>query len=149
MDSIAIVVDTSAMPPTATPPPNIRASRALEPDVDQGEAESRDQFSRACSLMTSIISSDRGENPQTQITLETQAGDFEAQGADWRNAALENLNIAGRFAQTILKKLPDCVNSNPVKVALSVVKTIIDIKNVSSRPLGQLDTATQELLTVS
>ena len=132
MDSIAIVVDTS-LRPTATPSPNISASRAIELDVDQGEAESRDKFSNAYSPITSIISSDRGDNPQTQITPETQAGVLEPQGADRRNTALENLNIAGRFAQTLLKKLPDCVDTNPVKVALSVMKTIIDIKNVGVR----------------
>lgn len=40
------------------------------------------------------------------------------------------LGIAGRFVQTALKKLPDCVDSNPVKMALSIFKTIIDIKDV-------------------
>jgi hypothetical protein len=45
----------------------------------------------------------------------------------------ENLNVAGRFAQTLLKKLPECVDTNPVKMAFSIAKVIIEIKNVCYR----------------
>lgn len=46
------------------------------------------------------------------------------------NVVEEGLGLAGRFVQTLLKKLPDCVDNNPVKMALSIVKTIIEIKDV-------------------
>lgn len=42
----------------------------------------------------------------------------------------DGLGIAGRFTQTLLKKLPDCIDSNPVKMALSIIKTIIIVKDV-------------------
>ncbi|PPQ85245.1 hypothetical protein CVT25_010018 [Psilocybe cyanescens] len=41
----------------------------------------------------------------------------------------EGLGIAGRFMQTLVKKLPDCIDGNPVKMAFSIVKTIIEIKD--------------------
>ncbi|PPQ85232.1 hypothetical protein CVT25_010005 [Psilocybe cyanescens] len=41
----------------------------------------------------------------------------------------EGLGIAGRFAQTLLKKLPGCIDGNPVKMALSIVQMIIEIKD--------------------
>lgn len=40
------------------------------------------------------------------------------------------IGMGFRFIQTLLKKLPDCVDVNPVKMALSIVKTIIIIKDV-------------------
>jgi hypothetical protein len=50
---------------------------------------------------------------------------------DRKAAANESLKVAGRFAQTLLKKLPDCTDwHNPVKMALNIVKAIIDIKDV-------------------
>ena len=48
--------------------------------------------------------------------------------------------MASRFAQTLLKKVPDCVDMNPVKVAFSIARVIIEIKNVSCY-LCILDTA--------
>ena len=33
--------------------------------------------------------------------------------------------------QTLLKKVPDCVDTNPVKVAFSIAKVIIEINDVS------------------
>ena len=38
--------------------------------------------------------------------------------------------MASRFAQTLLKKLLDCINTNPVKMAFSIAKVIIEIKDV-------------------
>lgn len=55
------------------------------------------------------------------------------QTSDWKETAKEGLGVASRFAQTLLKKLPDCVDTNPVKVALSIVKVIIETKDVGSR----------------
>jgi hypothetical protein len=41
--------------------------------------------------------------------------------------------VASRFTQTLLKKVPECVDVNPVKVAFAIAKVIIDIKDVSGR----------------
>ncbi|KAF5327850.1 hypothetical protein D9619_004969 [Psilocybe cf. subviscida] len=41
----------------------------------------------------------------------------------------ENLKLTGRALQTFLPKVADIVDTNPVKVALDLVKTIIEIKN--------------------
>ena len=35
--------------------------------------------------------------------------------------------------QMLLKKLPGCVDTNPVKVAFSIAKVIIEIKDVGRR----------------
>ena len=42
----------------------------------------------------------------------------------------ENLKVAGRFIQTIMTKLPEIVDTNPVKMALGLAKVIIGIKKV-------------------
>lgn len=42
----------------------------------------------------------------------------------------ESIGLAGLFVQTLLKTVPDCLDSNAVKMALSIVKTIIVIKDV-------------------
>jgi len=46
---------------------------------------------------------------------------------------VEGLGVASRFAQTLLKKVADCVDTNPVKVAFSIAKAIIQIKDVGRR----------------
>ena len=43
----------------------------------------------------------------------------------------DTLGVAGRFAKTLLQKLPDVVDTNPVKVALSVAKVVLEAKDVS------------------
>ena len=47
--------------------------------------------------------------------------------------AKEGLGVASRFAQMLLKKLPDCIDANPVKVAFSIAKAIMEIKDVGRR----------------
>ena len=42
----------------------------------------------------------------------------------------ENLKVAGRFIQTLMTKLPEIVDTNPAKMALSLAKVIIEIKKV-------------------
>ena len=44
--------------------------------------------------------------------------------------ANEGLAVALRFAQTLLKKLPSCVDTDPVKMAFSIAKAIMEIKDV-------------------
>ena len=48
----------------------------------------------------------------------------------------DRLGLASRFAQTLLKKVPACVDTNPVKVAFSIAKVIIEIKAVGCRLLS-------------
>ncbi|KAF5330873.1 hypothetical protein D9619_005285 [Psilocybe cf. subviscida] len=43
--------------------------------------------------------------------------------------AKERFAVAGRFAQTVIKNLPDLVDGNPVKIAFSVAKLIIETRN--------------------
>ena len=43
------------------------------------------------------------------------------------------LKVTLNFTQTLMKKLPGIVDGNPVKMALSLAKAIIEIKDV--RPL--------------
>jgi hypothetical protein len=53
--------------------------------------------------------------------------------SDWKATAKEGLGVASRFTQTLLKRVPECVDVNPVKVAFAIAKVIIDIKDVSGR----------------
>ena len=50
--------------------------------------------------------------------------------SDWKAIAKGHLGVASRFTQTILKKLPDCINTDPVKMAFSIARVIIGIKDV-------------------
>ena len=52
------------------------------------------------------------------------------QVSDWKATTKGRLGVASRFAQTLLKRVPECVDINPVKVAFSIAKVIIDINNV-------------------
>ena len=42
----------------------------------------------------------------------------------------DHLVMASQFAQTLLNRLPDCYDTNPVKMAFSITKVIIEIKDV-------------------
>ena len=42
----------------------------------------------------------------------------------------ENLRLTGRFLLTLVTKAANIVDSNPAKVALGLVKAIIEIRNV-------------------
>jgi len=42
----------------------------------------------------------------------------------------ENLKVAGRFIQTLMTKVPEIIDGNPVKMAFSLAKVIITIKKV-------------------
>ena len=45
------------------------------------------------------------------------------------------MKVSLNFTQTLLKKLPDVVDGNPVKIALGLVKMGIQIKDVRSDPI--------------
>ena len=55
----------------------------------------------------------------------------QAQVSDWKATTRDRLGVASRFVQTLLKKVPGCVDANPVKVAFAIAKVIIKIKDVS------------------
>jgi hypothetical protein len=44
--------------------------------------------------------------------------------------AKEDLGVAWRFTQTLLMKVPACIDTNPVKMAFSIARAILEIKNV-------------------
>ena len=46
---------------------------------------------------------------------------------------IASLKVAGRFAQTLIKKVPGCVSTNPVQMAFSIAKVIIEMKDVCCR----------------
>jgi len=45
----------------------------------------------------------------------------------------ENLGSTGRFLLTLVMKAADIADNNPAKVALGLVKAIVEIKNVRCR----------------
>ena len=47
--------------------------------------------------------------------------------------AIEGFKVAGRFVQTLIKKVPECVSTNPVQMAFSIAKVIIEMKDVGCR----------------
>ena len=47
--------------------------------------------------------------------------------------AIEGVKVVGRFAQTLIKKVPECVTTNPVQMAFSIAKVIIELKDVGCR----------------
>ena len=58
-----------------------------------------------------------------------------AQKSASKSSAAKNvLNRSWDFTQTLLKRLPDIVDENPVKVVLGLVKLVAEIKDVSRCP---------------
>ncbi|KAF8073398.1 hypothetical protein FPV67DRAFT_1477641 [Lyophyllum atratum] len=51
------------------------------------------------------------------------------QGSDRKATVKDGLGVASRFAQTLLKRVAECVDTNPVKVAFSIAKVIIEMKD--------------------
>ena len=70
------------------------------------------------------------DNRETNITSTSAVPNSQMQVSDWKATTKDRLGGASRFLQTLLKKVPDCVNTNPVKVAFSIAKAIIEIKAV-------------------
>ena len=60
----------------------------------------------------------------------------QTQISDWKVNGKESATVAGRFTETLLKKVPECVTTNPVKMAFSIAKVIIEIKAVGCRLLS-------------
>jgi len=60
----------------------------------------------------------------------------QTQTSDWKATAKEGVKVAGRFTEMLLKKVPGCVTTNPVEMAFSIGKVIIEIKDVGCRLLS-------------
>ena len=90
----------------------------------QGELQS------ACEILTLICLEE--DDRETNIASTMIAGlNSQMQASDWKANTKDRLGVTSRFMQTLLKKLPACVDTNPVKVAFSIAKVIIEIKDVS------------------
>ena len=53
--------------------------------------------------------------------------------SNWKANTIEGGKVAWRFAQTLIKKVPECVTTNPVQMAFSIAKVIIEMKDVGCR----------------
>ena len=72
---------------------------------------------------------EHGPNTNLTSTRTEEPASTHSQMPD--RATKQDIGVASRFAQMLLKKLPDYFDSpNPVKVALTIVKAIIEIKDV-------------------
>ena len=78
---------------------------------------------------------------EISLTSTIAGPNSQMQASDWKSIAKDRLGVASRFAQTLLKKVPGCVDTNPVKMAFSIAKVIIEIKDVGCclRILAQAD----------
>ena len=75
---------------------------------------------------TRLEEDDRKTNPTSTIA----GPDSQTQDSDWKANTKDRLGVASRFTQTLLKKLPGCISTNPVTMAFSIAKVIIEIKDV-------------------
>ena len=64
------------------------------------------------------------------LTLTITETNSQMQAPDWKAITKDGLGVTSRFVQTILKRLPECVDTNPVKMAFSIAKVIIEMKDV-------------------
>jgi len=91
-------------------------------------------FESASSSIPDLLSSavDQEHGPETSLTStrteQPASTNSQPLVSDWKATAKEGLGVASRFAQTLLKKLPGCVDTNPVKMAFSIAKAIIEMK---------------------
>ena len=53
--------------------------------------------------------------------------------SNWKANTIEGGKVAWRFAQTLIKKVPECVTTNPVQMAFSIAKVLIEMKDVGCR----------------
>ena len=53
--------------------------------------------------------------------------------SNWKENTIEGGKVAWRLAQTLIKKVPECVTTNPVQMAFSIAKVIIKMKDVGRR----------------
>ena len=60
-------------------------------------------------------------------------GNSQSAGPNTGSSMKENLNLTRRALQTLINRAANIVDTNPAKVALGLVKAIIEINNVRYR----------------
>jgi hypothetical protein len=60
-------------------------------------------------------------------------GNSQSAGLNTGSSMKENLNLTRRALQTLINRAANIVDTNPAKVALGLVKAIIEINNVRYR----------------
>jgi hypothetical protein len=56
--------------------------------------------------------------------------DSQSQVSDWKETTKDHLGVASRFMQMLIKRVPGCISTNPIVMAFSIAKSIIEIKDV-------------------
>jgi len=110
-----------------------RAPSSSVPDLPAsavGQGEFAIRSPRICEIDLGYIEGLVGETSRASTPIQPASTNPETQVSDRKTSAKENLEVASRFMQTLLKKVPDCVSTNPVKMAFSIAKVIIEIKDV-------------------
>ena len=72
----------------------------------------------------------RRGRPRNQPYFDYCRTEFSNEGLRLEGNYKDHLGVASRFVQSIHKKLPDCINTDTVRMAFSIAKVIIEIKNV-------------------
>ena len=72
------------------------------------------------------------DNCERNLTPTPIAGSVStnSQVLDRKATTKESFNVTVRFVQTLLKRVPECFDANPVKMAFSIAKVIIEMKDV-------------------
>ncbi|CAA7260761.1 unnamed protein product [Cyclocybe aegerita] len=134
-------VAASSAPGAREPAPSNQAENAEPPVSGSNNAQDQDHTAsllsaRPPSSNTPVLpgsSMDQGYDGETThpstATAQPTLTNPEMLAPDWKETTKERLGVASRFTQTLLKKVASCVESNPVKVAFSIAKVIIEIKD--------------------
>jgi hypothetical protein len=107
----------------------------MGPAVGQGEMRFAESLRLRDEYRTRLEEDNRETSPPLAPVAEPVSTKTQTQISDRKATAKESLKVAGRFTETLLKKLPECVTTNPVKMAFSIAKVIIEIKAVGSSSL--------------
>ncbi|KAH6879365.1 hypothetical protein BKA70DRAFT_209215 [Coprinopsis sp. MPI-PUGE-AT-0042] len=82
------------------------------------------------SVPPSSTASLAAQHTESEATSQSgvSTGNNETPGPSGLDVAKDYLSVTGSFLQLVLKKLPDAVDSNPVKVAFSLAKAVLELK---------------------
>jgi len=117
----------------STSPPLSSVPDLLSSAVSQGEIQYAESLRLRDCHRTRLAEDGRETSLTSFPTAEPASTNPQRQDSDWKATAKEGLEVASRFVQTLLKKVPDCVDTNPVKAAFSIARAIIEIKDVGRR----------------
>jgi hypothetical protein len=86
---------------------------------------------RMCNIFRGMAAPLRIVLPEPVLKLaEATANSPSVAASPTPSPAKDAFGVTLRFTQTLMKRLPDIVDGNPVKMALSLAKAIIQIKDV-------------------